>query len=495
MRALPGRLAPHAVGASGVAAITLGIWLLRPWVDVPNLAVAYLLLVLWLGARYSLAPALAAAGLAFLAYDFLFVPPYYTLLISAPRALLNLVVLLAAAVAGGRLVSGLAAARVRAEARAVESGTLYQVAVEALRGAEVGAALGLLCDRAAQTAGIAGFTVLAAESGGLGHLAGPPPSAAELAAARWAHEHQAPVGALVREGRLDLMRPAGEAGASAAVPAAGGVAVIRYRPGAVDADGQHMLLALVGLSGLLLDRRRALSESDRARDLEVSDRLKAAVLSSLSHELKSPLATIRAGLTTLGMNEAGLKPEQQALLEGLDGQARRLDRLVRDLLVMSGLEAGLAGERAPEDLAAVLGTVLQALGGRLAGHHLEVDVEADLPPVLGDELQLGQVFTNLLENALEWTPAGGRITIGARRTGEEVEAWVENSGPDIAPTQLESIFDTFWTGRPGGTGLGLAICRRIVEAHGGHIRAGNRRGGPRFTVTLPIAAAAVAPPP
>jgi two-component system sensor histidine kinase KdpD len=301
------------------------------------------------------------------------------------------------------------------------------------------------------------------------------------------------VGALVREGRLDLVRPVGAATAAAAVPMSSGVAVIRYRPGTVDAAGQHTLLALVALGGLLLDRRRALSETERVRDLEASDRLKAAVLSSLSHELKSPLATIRAGLTTLGMREAGLEPEQQAMVEGLDTQARRLDRLVRDLLVMSRLEAGFAGERGPEAVAEVVAAVLAAMRVRLAPYRLEVAVPDDLPPVLGDELQLGQVFTNLLENAVEWTAPGGRLAIGARLAGGQIEAWVENEGRDIPPTELASIFDTFWSGRTGGTGLGLAICRRIVEGHGGTIRATNRRGGPRFTFTLPIASAAVAP--
>jgi two-component system, OmpR family, sensor histidine kinase KdpD len=493
VKAAAGRAAPYALGAAGVAVITAGIGLLRPWVDIPNLTVAYLLLVLWLGARYGLLPALAAAVLAFLVYEILFVPPYGTLLISAPHDLLNLLVLLLAAIAGGRLVSGVASARVRAEALALESGTLYQVAVEALRGADFSTALSLLCDRAAATPGVSGFAVLAADVHGLTHLAGSPPTADELTSARWTAEHQTPVGAMVRGGSLDLVRPVGAETAAATVPMTGGVALVRYRPGAVDERGQHALLALVGLGGLLLDRRRALAEGERARGLEASDRLKAAVLSSLSHELKSPLATIRAGLTTLGMKEAGLEPDQQAMVEGLDVQARRLDGLVRDLLVMSRLEAGVTGERAPEDLAALVGAVVQALGARLAGHPLEIEIPADLPPVLGDELQLDQVFTNLLENAVEWTAPGGRIAIGARRAGDEVEAWVENTGPDIPPTELASIFDTFWSGRSGGTGLGLAICRRIVEANGGHIRATNRRGGPRFTFTLPIATAAVAP--
>jgi len=114
-------------------------------------------------------------------------------------------------------------------------------------------------------------------------------------------------------------------------------------------------------------------------------------------------------------------------------------------------------------------------------------VPQDLPPVLADELQIERVLTNLLENATEWAAPGSRITIGAEAGELEVAAWVENQGPDIPPVELDQVFGKFWTRRRGGSGLGLAICRGIVEAHGGRIRAENRRGGPRFTFTVPVA--------
>ncbi|HEX6349919.1 MAG TPA: ATP-binding protein [Candidatus Dormibacteraeota bacterium] len=492
MRSAWDRATPYVLGAAGVAAISAAIGLLRPWIDVPNLAVAYLLLVIWVGARHGQLPALATAILAFLVYEFLFVPPYGSLLISGTHDLLNLLLLLGAAALGSRLVARIAAARLRAEAQAQASGTLYQVAVEALRSTDVVAALQLLCVRAGEIEGVLGFGVLSREASGLQALAGTAPAPSEESDLRWAQEHSAPVGALSRGGRLQMVRPAGAGQASAVVPLSGGLALIRYRPGRVDLAGEQELLALVSLAGLLLDRRRALAETARAQSLEVSDRLKAAVLSSLSHELKSPLATLRAGLTTLGLPQAGLKPEQRSMVAGLDAQAQRLDRLVRDLLTMSRLEAGMAGERAPEDVGELIGAVLQALRDRLEAFQLEVQMPA-LPPVLGDELQLEEVFTNLLQNAIEWTPAGGRIAIGARQAEGELEIWVENQGPEIPPTDLESIFDTFWSGRAGGTGLGLAISRRIVEAHGGSIKAANRRGGTRFTIRLPQAPVQVLP--
>jgi two-component system, OmpR family, sensor histidine kinase KdpD len=241
----------------------------------------------------------------------------------------------------------------------------------------------------------------------------------------------------------------------------------------------------------LLDRRRTAAISERARALEASDRLKAAVLSSVSHELKSPLATLRAGLTTLQMPQAGLAPDQRELVSGLNHQTTRLDRLVGDLLAMSRLEAGLPLDQQAQEFDELVGAVLVSLRHILEPFSLRIEIEPGLPPVLADELQIERVLTNLLENAAEWTRQGAAITLGARRRGPQIEAWVQNDGPAIPGEDLEQVFDKFWTNRRGGSGLGLAICRRIIEAHGGSIRADNTPNGPRFTFRLPTAHQAI----
>jgi two-component system sensor histidine kinase KdpD len=248
-----------------------------------------------------------------------------------------------------------------------------------------------------------------------------------------------------------------------------------------------MLAAIIGLAGLLLDRRRAALEAERARGFEASDRLKAAILSSLSHELKSPIASLRAGLTALMAPQARLRPEQQELLGDLDRQASRLDHMVGDMLALSRLEAGIELDKEPHRFTDLVGTAIRQLRAELKRHDVAVNIPDELPPVEVDEVQVGRVLTNLLENALEWTPAHGSIEVGATARGDELEAWVENDGPAIAPADLDKVFDTFWTRRARGSGLGLAICKRVVEAHGGTIRAENRRRGPRFTFTLPLA--------
>jgi two-component system sensor histidine kinase KdpD len=330
------------------------------------------------------------------------------------------------------------------------------------------------------------MTLVAAAGDGVEAVAGTPLSPAELEEARRALATGTNVGARLRDGQLDLMRayPAQPGPAYVVLP--GGVAVLRARR-RLRPESRRLAAALLGLAGLLLDRRAVAAVAERARALEASDRLKAAVLSSVSHELKSPIASLRAGLTTLLMPEASLPPEQRDLVAGLDHQATRLDRLVGDLLTMSRLEAGLPPRLSAQDLGEVVGAVLGSLQPALAGLTVRTELEPDLPPVLADEQQVQRVITNLLENAAEWTPAGGAITIGARARGACVEAWVANDGPPIPAADLDRIFEKFWTSRRGGSGLGLAICRLIVEAHGGAIRAENTPRGPRFVFELPLA--------
>jgi two-component system sensor histidine kinase KdpD len=500
MRVIWTRLRPYAVAVLGVAAITAAIGAARPWVDLPNLAVAYVVFVLWLSARFGWLPAVSAAVLAFVAYDWFLVPPFGTLYISAVRDLLNLVVLVAAALVGGRLAASLAAREAGALASAQESSILSEVAIAALREPTSEAALSLLCERAVSVAGLESMTLLAADEGRVELVAGAPATEEEREEAARALAAGANLGARLRGGRLDLVRTFPAQARPVHVVLTGGVAILRPPREGLSLGSRRLLAALLGLAGLLLDRRLATIVGERARALESSDRLKAAVLSSMSHELKSPLASLRAGLTTVLMPEAGLTDDQRELLTGLDSQVTRLDRLVGDLLTMSRLEAGLPPTMAPLDVQGLVGAVLQGLGPALAAFEVVVRVPPELPSALADEVQVERVLTNLLENAAEWTRPRGRILVGAGAADGELEVWVENEGPAIPSADLEQIFDKFWTRRRGGSGLGLAICRRIVEAHGGTIRVENRADGPRFRFTLPLApepaaAAAAAPHP
>jgi len=481
------RFAPYAVAIAGAVAVTAAIGLVSSRFEVPGLSAFYLLLVLWLGATWGRGPAVAGSIAAFLLYDFYFVPPVGTFTVRGPSELLELIVLLAVALVTGQLAGSLRRTQSAAEALAADERAMYELATAALRSPEVTAALSLLSERAVLLDGVRRFALVAMDFGNAVPLAGGEVSPDELRQAKWAYENRRAIGVAVSDGAVKLLRTQPEAAGPAYLPLASGVAVMKIEDDHPDPADLRMLAALVGLADLLLDRRRAALEAERARGFEASDRLKAAILSSLSHELKSPIASLRAGLTALTAPQAGLQPEQRDLLRDLDGQASRLDRLVGDMLALSRLEAGLELEREPIRFADLVGTALHQLRPDLKDRDVTLEIDDDLPPVEVDELQVGRVLTNLIENANEWAPAGGKIAVGASASEDRLTAWVENDGPAIAPTDLDRVFETFWTRRARGSGLGLAIAKRVVEAHGGTIRAENRRRGPRFTFTLPLA--------
>lgn len=481
------RLAPYSIAIVGALLITGAIALVSSRTSVPGLSALYLLLVLWLGARWGIGPAVAASVAAFLLYDYFFVPPIGTFTVSGPREFLELVVLLAVALVTGQLAASLRRTHAAVEGLATESRALYELATAALRSPEVSIALSLLRERATRLESVNRFDLVAMDFGQLTPLTGGVLTAEDARQAAWSYENRRPIGIAVSDGAVRLVRTLPASSAPAFLPFANGVAVIGINDEHADPADLRMLAALIGLASLLLDRRRAGLEAERARGFEASDRLKAAILSSLSHELKSPIAALRAGLTALVAPQAHLQPEQQELLLDLDRQASRLDHLVGDMLTLSRLEAGVELDKEPHRFADLIGTALRPLRSDLKGHDVAVEVPDDLPPVEVDEVQVGRVLTNLLQNALEWAPPNGGITIGGAAREGFLEAWVENDGPAIAPADLDRVFETFWTRRARGSGLGLAISKRVVDAHGGTIRAENRRRGPRFTFTLPLA--------
>ena len=485
------QVVPYGVAAGGAIAITAGIAAVTAFASVSGLSALYLLLVLWLGARWGRGPALLGSIAAFLLYDFFFVPPVGTFTVRGPAELLELVVLLAVALVTSQLAVSLRRSQATAEAIAADSRTLYELATAMLRTQDIARALALLCENALRVPGVRRFALVAVAAGEATPLAGSGLEADELKQAVWSYENARSVGVAVKDGAVVPMKVRGAGGHISYFPMAGGVAVMTVDLNEPQPADLRMLAALLGLADLLLDRRRASQEAERARGLEASDRLKAAILSSLSHELKSPIASVRAGLTALNAPMAGLEPEQKELVTDMDRQATRLDQMVGELLTLSRLEAGVELDREPHSFADLVGSSVRQLKKELDGHDVAMRIPDDLPAVDVDDVQAGRLIVNLVENALEWAPAGGRIEIGAVARDRELEAWVENDGPAIAPADLERVFDTFWTRRAKGTGLGLAISKRVVEAHGGRIWAENRRRGPRFTFTLPLAAAAV----
>ena len=485
------RILPYGVAVGAALATTALIGVISALASsASGLSALYLLLVLWVAARWGRGPAIAASLAAFLLYDFFFVPPVGTFAVRGPAELLELVVLVAVALVTSQLAASLRREQATAQALAADSRALYELTTAMLRTHDVAPALALVCESALRLGGVHRFTVVGVSSGETVALAGSELDADDLKQAAWSHRNGRPVGIAIKDGAVVPMKVRGAASHTAYFPLAGGVAVMTIDlVDPLPAD-LRMLAAMIGLADLMLDRRRASVEADRARGLEASDRLKAAVLSSLSHELKSPIASMRAGVTALNTPGAGLAEDQRELLSDIDRQATRLDHMVGDLLALSRLEAGVELDREPHSFADLVGVATRRLQGELRGHEVDVHIPDDMPAIDVDEVQVSRLLTNLLENALDWGREGGGIEVGATARDGELVGWVENDGPAIAPTDLDRVFETFWTRRARGTGLGLAIARRVVEAHGGRIHAENRRRGPRFEFTLPLVAVA-----
>jgi two-component system, OmpR family, sensor histidine kinase KdpD len=254
---------------------------------------------------------------------------------------------------------------------------------------------------------------------------------------------------------------------------------------------------------LALDRSTLQQQAIHAEALRESDQLKDVLLGSVTHDLRTPLASIKAAVSSLLQPDmAWSEDERREFLKSIDSSTDRLNRLVGNLLDLSRLEAGSAP---PEKdwylIGDVVATVLDRLDltGQTQDRQIIVDIPDDIPLVPMDYGQIEEVLTNLIENALKYSPAGSVIHVVARaRPSSELEVRVEDQGIGIPPNELEAIFDKFYrvqhvqlpwatTRPPVGTGLGLAISEAIIRAHGGHIWAESVPGhGATFVFTLPI---------
>jgi two-component system sensor histidine kinase KdpD len=240
---------------------------------------------------------------------------------------------------------------------------------------------------------------------------------------------------------------------------------------------------------VVAERERLMAEHNRLAVLERVDEQRAAMLRSVSHDLRTPLAAIRAVATDLRSGAAYDDDTRDELLDLVGDEAERLDRLVANLLSMSRIEAGaLQPDRQAVDLEELVTHGVGRLGRLLGSVQLKVDLPPDLPLVEADYVQVDQVLTNLLENAARHSPPGGAVRITAETIPGAVRIAVSDEGPGIVPSEREEIFEPFRTASgSASTGVGLAICRGIIEAHGGTIAADDDAGGgARFSFTLPI---------
>ncbi|AWN37925.1 sensor histidine kinase [Methylobacterium radiodurans] len=489
--------------AYGLAALMTGAGLglallLEPYAGVENADLVLLTAVVAVAVRLGLGPSLAAVVLASLAYNFFFLPPVYTFTIADPTNVAAFLLFTLVAVLVSNLAARARLTGVVSQARARSTERLFGFSRKL---AGCGTLDDVLWATSAQVAAMLKVRVvlLLPDGKAVTVRAGYPPEdmldEADLAAAQWAFDNERPAGrgadTLPGARRLFLPMRTGR----------GTIGVI-----GLDADGsgpiltpegRRLLDALADMGALAIERVRLVEDLDRAERAAETDRLARALLTSISHDLRTPLASALGAASTLRDLDAALTPEAKAeLLATIIEESERLNRFIVNLLDMTRLEAGaVAPNLALQDVAETVDTALRRTQAVLAGHRVAVDVAPDLPTLRLDPVLFEQVLVNLLDNAAKYAPEGSTVTVRARREGRSVCIAVLDEGNGIPEADVERVFDKFYRVHKSdrvraGTGLGLAISRGFVEAMGGTVGAGNRRDRPgaAFTVTLPVPA-------
>jgi len=498
----PFRLLPY-IGGTAAVALALGIGsLVERLIGLQSISLVFLMAVLASAIVWGLWPSLLAGLLSVLAYNYFFIPPLYTFTIADPENVLSLFFFALVAVVVSNLTAATRRQIVSARARAKTTAELYAFSRKV---AGIGTLDDLLWATAYQISSMLKLhTVMLLpdkEGGSLTIASGYPPEDlldnADMAAARWCWEHNraAGRGADTLPGGKWLFLPLRTGSGPVGV-----IGIDRDEPGPLlTPDERRLLDALADQAAVAIERvslARGLAET---RVLAETERLRAALLTSISHDLRTPLASIIGTVSSLRSYADKYEPaERDELLATLQDEAERLNRFVGNLLDMTRLESGAIDLKLDlVDIAEIVGAALQRAGNVLAHHRIEVEIAPDLPMVRLDSILFEQVLFNLLDNAAKYAPPGSRIDIRARRDGDVVAMDVTDEGPGIPPGDLERIFDKFYRvqaqdRRRAGTGLGLAICRGFIEAQGGHIEARNRRdrSGAVLTVHIPVPEAA-----
>jgi two-component system sensor histidine kinase KdpD len=490
------RWASYAIAVATMAG-ALGVGeLVVPWVGVESVDLLFLTAIVGVAVRFGLWPSLAASITASLAYNFFFMRPLYTFTIGDPRNVTAFVFFTLIAVVVSNLASRARAQTVRAIERARTTESLYRFSRK-LAGA--GVLEDVLWAAAYQTALMLNVRVvlLLPEKGSIAVKAGYPPEdeldGADLAAATWAWENNRSAGrgadTLPGAKRLFLPMRTGRG-------AIGIVGIDSDKPGPMlTPDDRRLLDALMDQTALAIERVHLVDDMDRVQRTIENERLRSAVLTSLSHDLRTPLAAVIGMAQTLRDLPTKLTDAEKAeLLSTIIEESERLNRFIANLLDMIKLESGaVAAKSSLHDVGEIVGGALRRAAKVLAHHRVDLDLESDLPMLQIDPVLLEQALFNLLDNASKYAPEGSAIRIVGRDDGAFVSLQVIDEGEGIAPEGIEHIFDKFYRASKedrvrAGTGLGLAIARGFVEAMNGTISAANRtdRSGAIFAMHFPV---------
>ncbi|QDF39913.1 sensor histidine kinase [Bradyrhizobium symbiodeficiens] len=485
--------------ALGITALGLAAAVaIKPYFGIENVDLMFLTAVVAVAVRYGLLPSLLASIAASLAYNFFFLPPVYTFTITDPTnvAAFFFFMLIAFVVSN-------VAARVRTQADAAIGRIRMSEQLYAFSRKLAGTATldDVLWASAYQIALMLKVRVvlLLPEEGLLTVKSGYPPEdeldQADLAAANWAWSNDRPAGrgsdTLPGAKRLFLPMRTGRG-------PIGVIGIDNDRTGPLLTPDQRRLLdALVDQGALAIERVLLVEDMDRVKRTVESERLRSALLTSISHDLKTPLASVLGAASTMRDLAGALSDtEKRDLLATVIDESERLNRFIANLLDMTKLESGaIVPNTALHDLGEIVGSALRRASKILTAHKVELQLAADLPMLQLDAVLFEQVLFNLLDNAAKYSPPDTTVSIKSRRERDQIVLDVADEGDGIPPDELEIVFDKFYRAQKGdhvrpGTGLGLAISRGFVEAMRGTISAANRRdrSGAVLTIRLPVPA-------
>ena len=489
---------PSLVGA------TLAIALFQDGLDVPNPSAIYLLAVVATAVVSGTWGAAAASAAAFLLYNFLFVEPRYTFTVANLGELINLFLLLFVGFVVGQLAARQRARAEEAIARERESRALFQVSRELATRQSTPATLGTIVatlqgeagmDRVWISLGVDNRERVAADtadgqarpSGGLHNVLQRMPGDTP---AKWTRVHlPGPSRARPATG-FDTYRVRIEA---ADEPYGSIWAIRSHGRGEPRRTDTRLLAAAADQIGQALRQDRLAAEAQAVEIARQSDALKSALLQSVSHDLRTPLATIRAAAGSLRPRGELSDAEHEDTIEAIDREVEYLNRLVTNLLDLSRIEAGaLRAERDVFDLSDLVRPIVERLRPRLGDRPVSVGLDA--PPVLVDPVFLDEAITNVVENAIKYTPPGTALRITAESANGTVRLTVEDAGPGVPESAMRRLFEKFYRapgapkGSRSGTGIGLAVVQGLVEAMGGHVAARRSElGGLAIDIDMPVA--------
>jgi len=466
----------YLVAIALCAATALVALPLRHWLDQANIVMLFLLMVFLVAVRCGRGPAVLAAFLSVALFDVFFVPPHLSFSVADAQYLVTFAVMLAVGLITTYLTAQLAERREQAQARERETRVLYELA------RDLGATLTFpqaaeVVDRYFEVMGLRAGLLIAESldpATGLTAYGAWRPGPVEMALARSAYDGRRVV----------------ESSDVVCLPFAGVTrtrGVLAVTPGAQARQAPAGLLdAVASLAGTTVERIHYAEVAQKSELDAETEKLRATLLSSISHDLRTPLTSLVGLADTLV--ETGQAGEHAAVIRD---QAHAMHRMVTNLLDMARLQSGrIALNRQWQPLEDIVGSSVRLLGDLLATRRLVIDLPADLPLLHFDAVLLERVLCNLLENAVKYSPPGATITLSAVVRDGRCEVMVANEGTGFPGGRLEEVFEIFTRGvqEPStpGTGIGLAVCRAIVGAHGGTIVAENAPGLARVRFTLPL---------